>query len=876
MVGRKRGRGGGRGGKRPRKEENGGEGVLGIENEEVKQVAVEEKPKPGRGRKRRGQKEEEEDCGGGQRRYTLRERALKAETRKKRQRKVAAAAKEERPDVSTMCHQCQRNDKGEVVRCTGCWKRRERKRYCLHCIQTWYPNASVKSFAEACPVCRGNCNCKSCLRLDVPVRCLDNVDPKIDDEETKLEHCKYLVHSLLPYLKRIKDEQVSEMVVEAKRQGLSHVSQLQVQKSNCLEDERMFCNHCNTSIFDFHRTCPDCEYDLCLVCCREIRDGKWKKREGEAGHKYVDLGREYLHGEGEFNSLLKKNRENVRTGRREQKKRNVDVEVKPDKLESAEEEDEKFVNLGEHLDGEGELKRNDDVGVEQDDSESAEVATFEWRASEDGSILCPPKHMKGCGKHTLELRCNFSQNHVIELVEKAGKIDESYNLLHASSETPAQKCSCVKPVDDAVSISSSSCKIRKAAYRDGSDDNYLFCPRVGQIQDEDFGHFQWHWMRGEPVIVSNALENGSGLSWEPSVMWRAFRQIKNLNHDRELAVDAIDCLDWNFIEINNCDFFTGYSKGRFDKLDWPEILKLKDFPPSTEFDNRLPRHGKEFLCCLPFKEYTHPKGSLNLAMFLPKESVKPDMGPKTYIAYGVVQELGRGDSVTKLHCDMSDAVNILTHIAEVTLAPEKLATIDELKKKHREQDRREMFGSCGTIAENGSVPQEDSAEVYEDGGALWDIFRCQDVPQLEKYIQKHINEFRHLHCNPLKSVTHAIHDQTVYLTAEHKRKLKEEFGIQPWTFVQKLGDAVFIPAGCPHQVRNLKSCIKVALDFVSPENVGECFRLTEEFRTLPTNHRASEDKLEVKKMIVHTLCNAVMEITGEKKSEDDVKPKKRR
>lgn len=33
-------------------------------------------------------------------------------------------------------------------------------------------------------------------------------------------------------------------------------------------------------------------------------------------------------------------------------------------------------------------------------------------------------------------------------------------------------------------------------------------------------------------------------------------------------------------------------------------------------------------------------------------------------------------------------------------------------------------------------------------------------------------------------------------------------GIEPWTFVQNLGDAVFIPAGCPHQVRNLKVKIK--------------------------------------------------------------------
>ena len=43
----------------------------------------------------------------------------------------------------------------------------------------------------------------------------------------------------------------------------------------------------------------------------------------------------------------------------------------------------------------------------------------------------------------------------------------------------------------------------------------------------------------------------------------------------------------------------------------------------------------------------------------------------------------------------------------------------------------------------------------------------------------------------------------------------------------------------------MQSCIKVALDFVSPENVPECLTLTNEFRLLPTDHRAREDKLEV-------------------------------
>lgn len=90
------------------------------------------------------------------------------------------------------------------------------------------------------------------------------------------------------------------------------------------------------------------------------------------------------------------------------------------------------------------------------------------------------------------------------------------------------------------------------------------------------------------------------------------------------------------------------------------MLKLKDWPPASSFEERLPRHGAEFFKALPFPEYTDPRcGLFNLAGKLPNEVMKPDLGPKTYIAYGLGQELGRGDSVTKLHCDMSDAVCLL-------------------------------------------------------------------------------------------------------------------------------------------------------------------------------------------------------------------------
>lgn len=36
--------------------------------------------------------------------------------------------------MSLMCHQCQRNDKGRVVRCQKC----NRKRFCILCCKTWY------------------------------------------------------------------------------------------------------------------------------------------------------------------------------------------------------------------------------------------------------------------------------------------------------------------------------------------------------------------------------------------------------------------------------------------------------------------------------------------------------------------------------------------------------------------------------------------------------------------------------------------------------------------------------------------------------------------------------------------------------------------
>lgn len=76
-------------------------------------------------------------------------------------------------------------------------------------------------------------------------------------------------------------------------------------------------------------------------------------------------------------------------------------------------------------------------------------------------------------------------------------------------------------------------------------------------------------------------------------------------------------------------------------------------------------------------------------------------------------------------------------------------------------------------------------------------------------------------------------------------RLYKEYGVLGYTIVQCMGDAIFIPAGAPHQVRNLHNCIKVAEDFVSPEHLNHCFSLTQEFRNLSDTHSNHEDKLQV-------------------------------
>jgi len=171
---------------------------------------------------------------------------------------------------------------------------------------------------------------------------------------------------------------------------------------------------------------------------------------------------------------------------------------------------------------------------------------------------------------------------------------------------------------------------------------------------------------------------------------------------------------------------------------------------------------------------------------LPKSSHKvPDLGPKMYAAYA--GSSGSTVGTTQLHLDAADAINVLQHSGGPPDAP----------------------------------------------GAIWDLFRREDADELREFIR-----FKFGQCY---AISDPIHDQAFYLTDELLEELYISKSIRSFRVYQKVGEVVLVPAGCPHQVRNLHPCIKLAMDFVAPEGAAACLRLVSQFRALPRGHNRGVD-----------------------------------
>ncbi|KAJ3713832.1 hypothetical protein C8R42DRAFT_713033 [Lentinula raphanica] len=253
--------------------------------------------------------------------------------------------------------------------------------------------------------------------------------------------------------------------------------------------------------------------------------------------------------------------------------------------------------------------------------------------------------------------------------------------------------------------------------------------------------------------------------------------------------------------------------------DKGDIWKLKDWPSSADFKITFPELYEDFSQAVPIPDYVRRDGKLNIASHFPRNAVAPDLGPKMYNAMASYQDQG-SKGTTRLHMDMADALNVMTYASDCP---------------------------------DGSP-----------GCAAWDLFRPEDSAKLRVYLKKKL---------PAGSTPmDPIHGQQVYLNEVMRKELAEELGVYSYRVYQRPGEAIFIPAGCAHQVCNLADCIKVAVDFVSPENVQRCEKLTQEFREQNQSKVWKEDVLQLKTMMWFAWLSCCQQLEERKRHQMNGSP----
>ncbi|KAL4241200.1 Histone demethylase JHDM2-like protein [Abortiporus biennis] len=293
--------------------------------------------------------------------------------------------------------------------------------------------------------------------------------------------------------------------------------------------------------------------------------------------------------------------------------------------------------------------------------------------------------------------------------------------------------------------------------------------------------FRRIWALGDPLVVTGLLHKFR-ITWTPEYFAKKYGTQSCL---------ILECQTDRNNRVTVGEFFNWFGKyeGRVD------CWKLKDWPPSTDFKTAFPELYEDFSQATPIPNYVRRDGVLNIASHFPGNTVAPDLGPKMYNAMASFESQGSKGS-TRLHMDMSDAINIMTYAA---------------------------------VTPDG-----------KPGSAAWDLFKAEDSAKLRKFLKKKFKgQYQH---DP-------IHSQQFYLDSHLRQELYEDYGVKSHRIYQKPGDAVFIPAGCAHQVCNLADCIKVACDFVSPENIDRCETLTREFREQNQSMAWKEDVLQLRTMM---------------------------
>uniref|UniRef100_A0A0A9WZN2 [histone H3]-dimethyl-L-lysine(9) demethylase n=2 Tax=Lygus hesperus TaxID=30085 RepID=A0A0A9WZN2_LYGHE len=623
-------------------------------------------------------------------------------------------------------------------------------------------------------------------------------------------------------------DQFCDLLLQEKEAITEHMSEDKtIAWKRVVQGVREMCDVCETTLFNFHWACGKCGFVVCIDCYKGRKTGSIKAW-GEAGRDRDELS-----------WLLCTNRQP-----HEQEKLMLTQIIAGDSLcQIGQKVHDVRTEWGQvcHCQREGRNSLNgknkgdgENTSDDEKDSNYSTLRELLIRPSGKSNGSRAPSPVLGpIKKNSLETLDQVISTVIEHSVTKEETSKELKHFIRRYRR--AGFLNGAPPMDPALHVRIMTMTESSGLYPDVPH-GWLCDGRLLRLLDSDntnnYQAFQDQWKRGQPVMISEVTKGLDAALWTPESFGRDFGDTKN---------DLVNCMTGDTVPNQPMrkfwDGFDMVSKRLKDDSGNPMILKLKDWPPGEDFAEMLPSRFSDLMKALPMSEYTHRTGRLNLASRLPECFVRPDLGPKMYTAYGSAVHPSAG--TTNLHLDISDAVNVMVYVGipsdvdAESCSKEVYKAIDEANCDMLTRRR---------VREKGALP-----------GALWHIYMARDADKIRDLLNKVALE-KGARLEPHHD---PIHDQSWYLDLNLRDRLSKEYGVEGYSIVQCLGDAVFIPAGAPHQVRNLHNCIKVAEDFVSPENVSHCFHLTQEFRELSDTHTNHEDKLQIKNIMYHAVKDSL-------------------
>ncbi|KAF4397986.1 hypothetical protein G4B88_019707 [Cannabis sativa] len=788
------------------------------------------------------------------------------------------------------CHWCQRTGSRILIKCSSCQKHF----FCLDCIKERYFNTE-EEVKDTCPVCRKACTCKDCL--ENPSKDSESKEYLQDKHEVEVILCfHYLICMLLPVLKGINQDQNDELEIEARIRG-QNPSDINIKQADIECNEKHCCNRCKSLILNLHRSCPNCSYNLCLSCCQDLRQ-------------------ESFLGCTDFSITLSSNKtktlaypyvrqiENPIRTKQNPSSKYLECSVSlPDwKVHNGNGDTscppKEFGGCGENL---LELRSLLPLNWTKELEVSAEQIVCSYDVPETSDIsscctLCNGTNQKTGGRKQLREAAVREESSDNFLYYPTLLDVHSDKLEHFQKHWLKGHPVIVRNVLQATSHVSWDPVLMFCTYLERSISRYEsnkdlceisncldWCEVEIGIRQYFMGSFkgQTHkntWnetlkLRG--WLSSQLFQQQFPSHYAQVIHTLPLQEYMNPSSGR-LNLTARLPKDIQKPDLGPCVYISyGYAeqlehansvlKLCYNSYDMVNILAhTSNVPISSEQLSRIRKLLKKHKA-----QQSH--SSLSSKITSDQNMVNNINGKSSPLHEVKIEDSGVQDLI-------GEEMHLRKKIAQVSCSSDAThepwdKNLKESNSSHDDEsdsdtDSETLLPSRESI--HGSETSEDrkSSKVNNkssnhDGkkslavsdGAQWDVFRRQDVPKLIDYLKRHSNEFAcHNH------VDHPILDQSFFLDTTHKLRLKEEFEIEPWTFMQHVGEAVIIPAGCPYQIRSPKACVHVVLDFMSPENVTECAHLSDEIRLLPEDHKAKVDKLQVKKMALHSISAAIKEI----------------